>query len=243
MFKSFCLALSFLSRLIPGRSASVQEIYSSIAWYPAAGLMIGLVASFPFALGLAEGKFVLQGFLFTTFLAWLTRALHWDGWADVFDALGSGRQGEEFRQVLKDSRVGVFGALALVLGLAGMIIGSSLCLAAGNWTALPYAVLLGRCLAAPLAFATEAAPSSSLGVLFCAGTRKSHVVIALCFALAGGLICLGPFLCLLSIVVAGCGLFFFRLVALRHGGMGGDFIGATIIWGELGVLLTVALFQ
>lgn len=241
--RRFGAALGLLTRLGPANIVDAARLKASVPFYPLAGLLIGALCVLPFQLGLAEGLPWIQAWLYAGVNIWLTRALHWDGWADVFDALGSGRQGEEFRQILKDSRVGVFGALALVLGAAGMIIGSSMCLAAGLWTALPYAVLLGRCLAAPLAFAAEAAPSSSLGVLLCAGTRPSHLLISLLFALAGGLICLGPVLCLLSLLVAGCGWFFFRHTALRQGGMSGDFLGAAIIWGELGVLLTVALFQ
>ena len=49
------------------------------------------------------------------FLLTITGALHEDGLADVFDAFRAGRSPERIHGILKDSRIGVFGALALLM--------------------------------------------------------------------------------------------------------------------------------
>lgn len=244
--RRFLLALSFLSRLAPGMAADEDDIIASFAWYPLAGLALALVATLPFGLGLAEGRPLLQGLLFTAFLAWLTRALHWDGWADLFDALGSNRSGADFYAVLKDSRLGAFGCIGLVLGLGAVCVCSAVCLEKGNWSALAAAVAFGRCLVAPLALSVPPAEQSSLGVLACAGASLSALGASLGLILLGGLACVyllenldgSQFLIILALAL--CGLLFLRRVALRNGGMNGDFLGAAIIWGELSVLLTLA---
>ena len=48
---------------------------------------------------------------------WLTGALHEDGLADVADGFGGGRTLEDKLRIMRDPRIGSFGALALVLGL------------------------------------------------------------------------------------------------------------------------------
>lgn len=240
--RRFLLALSFLSRLVNGHEATREEVVASFVWYPPAGAVIGLVAAMPFALGFAEGKPLLQGLLYTTFLAWLTRAMHWDGWADLFDALGSGRSGEEFRKILKDSRLGAFGGIALALGLGGMAVCAGICLERGEWPALVWAVILGRCLVGPLAGSTRPGNWSTLGVLSCEGASAVCVAVSVFTALGTGLLCVGLWHLLIGLALAACGVFFLRRVAARVGGINGDFMGAAIIWGELAVLLTVSVF-
>ncbi|MDL2306766.1 adenosylcobinamide-GDP ribazoletransferase [Desulfovibrio sp. OttesenSCG-928-C06] len=235
------LALSFLSRLVNGRAATRDDIVGSFIWYPLAGAILGAVAVLPFALGLAEGKPLLQGILYAAFMAWLTRALHWDGWADLFDALGSGRTGEGFQEVLKDSRLGAFGAVGLVFGIGTMAVAAGLCLEQGHWPALLWGVILGRCLVAPLAGTTSAGSWSTLGVLTCEGTGTASIVISTAAAIVSGLLCVGVWHTLAGLVLAGCGVLFLRRIAIREGGINGDFMGCAIIWGELAVLLTVAV--
>ncbi|KQZ70501.1 MULTISPECIES: adenosylcobinamide-GDP ribazoletransferase [unclassified Nocardioides] len=50
-------------------------------------------------------------------LAWLTRGMHLDGLADVADGLGSGRRGEGALAVMKQSDIGPFGVVTLVVAL------------------------------------------------------------------------------------------------------------------------------
>lgn len=240
MISEFLLALSFLSRLVPGREADESELAASIKWYPLAGLLIGLVAALPFALGLAAGKPLLQGVCFVLFYLWLTRALHWDGLADLFDALGSGRTGEDFYAVLKDSRSGVFGVIAVCAGLAAFAVGAVYSLEYGRWPVLVWAVVMGRAAVSPLAALSLPPRPGGLGSLVFAGADGPALGIGLGLALLTGIICAGFWAALL--VFAACGGIVWHLsrVAARNGGASGDFFGAAVVLTEIATLLICA---
>ena len=87
----------------------------SMAFFPLAGLLIGLL--------LALAYFVLS-FLFSKplvlwltlgCLALLTRCLHLDGFADTIDGFAAGGPKEKILEVMRDSRIGAFGVVGLVL--------------------------------------------------------------------------------------------------------------------------------
>ena len=71
----------------------------------------------------------------------LTRGLHLDGLADTADGLGSGKPAEDALRIMKQSDVGPFGVLTLVLVLLGLLVGHDL-LRAG--TTVQDGVLCGR---------------------------------------------------------------------------------------------------
>lgn len=235
--RSFLLALGFLSRLAPALTADDETMRGSVIWYPAAGALLGLALVLPFALGLMAGHPFVQAWLYTLLSAWLTRALHLDGLADVLDALGSGKSGEAFFSILKDSRLGAFGAAGLALALAGQIILAAACFEAGRLAPLFLAPLLGRCMPALLAAVAPVNPKATLGLLLGAGKLGPALPAALLCALAFALPLLsGPGLLLCALLCAAVLLSLSRL-ARREGGFNGDFLGCAIIGGELAVLL------
>ena len=85
---------------------------------PVAGLIIGCIGAAAFTLTALLG---LPGFVSAAIavavLTFVTGALHEDGLADTFDAFGGGSTRERKLEIMKDSRIGAFGAAALVLGL------------------------------------------------------------------------------------------------------------------------------
>ena len=92
-----------------------------LAWMPVVGLLIGgLWAAFDYAAGLIFPMSV-RGLLDVLFLVILTGGLHLDGLADTADGLLSHRDPARSLEIMKDSRVGTWGAIALffVLGAEG----------------------------------------------------------------------------------------------------------------------------
>jgi adenosylcobinamide-GDP ribazoletransferase len=92
-----------------------KELARSMVFFPLVGLVIGLL--------LALGYYLLS-FLFSKslvlwltigLLALLTRGLHLDGFADTMDGLGSGGPREKILEVMRDSRIGAFGVISLIL--------------------------------------------------------------------------------------------------------------------------------
>lgn len=238
--RSFVLALGFLSRLAPPLRADAADMRAAVFHYPSAGAVLGGVLVLPLWLGCFSWHPLAQAWLYVCLSAWLTRALHLDGLADVLDALGSGGRGEAFRAVLKDSRLGAFGAVGIALYLAGQIALASACLEERALAPLLYAPLLGRCLPALFALLAPQNPEAGLGALPAAPSRPTLAFAVLC-ALAGGFFCLPPLRLLLCLACAGLCLCFLARLARREGGYSGDFFGCAILGGELSVLFAATL--
>ncbi|HVN30077.1 MAG TPA: adenosylcobinamide-GDP ribazoletransferase, partial [Candidatus Binataceae bacterium] len=94
------------------------DVAASMAWFPAVGGVIGIMVAF--------GDLYFQDILGPTLcsaiavlaLAVITGAVHLDGLTDTADALGAGRDRARALEILRDSRIGVFGAIALFFALA-----------------------------------------------------------------------------------------------------------------------------
>jgi adenosylcobinamide-GDP ribazoletransferase len=119
------LALSFLSRLssVMKSDWSDSRIWSwSFVFYPAVGLLLGLIASLPlvvfFKLPAAESLMLLSTLFYVASLEWLTRFLHFDGLCDCCDAFSAMSLSKERRlEIMKDPHVGssAVGAACLLL--------------------------------------------------------------------------------------------------------------------------------
>ncbi len=232
----FAAAMSFLTRLGPARVFSSKEMAQSLRHFSVAGLIIGALCTLPLHGLLGTRHATVQGWLWVGLSLWLTRGLHWDGWADLWDAWGSATRGERFWLIMKDSHIGAFGAMGLVMGLGGQLLFASELAASSAWTGLLWAPVWGRAASALLAALGTAPPSSSLGRLFLPGATP--VVVATQLAVAGaagwllvGLPALGTSACILL-----PGLVALVRLSRQQGGMNGDFLGAMIIWGELAAL-------
>ncbi len=139
--RGFLLALRFLTRLpapaVP--DADADALRRSALWFPAVGLVLGgLLAGVWWAAGRLDPW--LAALLTLVAWVWATGALHLDGLADTFDALGAAH-GDRARllEVLADPHLGSFGAVALVLQLAAKLV--LLALAAEQGVS-PWALLL-----------------------------------------------------------------------------------------------------
>ena len=114
--RTFLAAVSFLT-IIPVKDSSVSPGRAAI-FFPLVGAMIGaagagvfLAASFVLPLSLAS-------LITVAFWTMISGVLHEDGLADVADALRAGRARGKMLAILKDSRIGTYGAVAIVLSIA-----------------------------------------------------------------------------------------------------------------------------
>lgn len=125
--RHFLLALQFFTRVpVTGPLAawvgfSPQMLRASAAHLPGIGWLVGAVAALVFA-GVASGLPGVAGALAAAVLStvatvMLTGAFHEDGLADVADGLGGSAGRERALEIMKDSRIGAFGTVALVLAL------------------------------------------------------------------------------------------------------------------------------
>ena len=126
--RHYLLAIQFFTRIpVTGRLAdwvgySPEMLRASAAHFPGIGVVVGAVAAAVFALLqllLPDTPFrPLVAAVFSTIATvLLTGGFHEDGLADVADGLGGTYNRERALEIMKDSRVGAFGAMALVLVL------------------------------------------------------------------------------------------------------------------------------
>ena len=116
MFAALRASFSFLTLLIPGRIFSNSCMKNSTFFYPVVGAVLGLILFYSsiIILQLTHSVAITSiSYLILSFI--LTRGLHHDGLADIADAWGSGARGIKFREILKDSRIGSFGTIVLIL--------------------------------------------------------------------------------------------------------------------------------
>ncbi|MFZ5540306.1 MAG: adenosylcobinamide-GDP ribazoletransferase, partial [Pseudomonadota bacterium] len=116
----FAAALQFLTRLPLPRTARFSEalLNESARHFPAVGALIGLLGTAALAAALAALPATVAVLLAIAVTIAATGALHEDGLADTCDALGAGCDRTRALAIMKDSRIGSFGALALALRLA-----------------------------------------------------------------------------------------------------------------------------
>jgi adenosylcobinamide-GDP ribazoletransferase len=99
--------------------AHAMPDFARAAWtVPVAGALIGVVAALALALAANLGLGPLPAATITIgFLVLLTGAMHEDGLADLCDGFGGGENRERKLEIMRDSRLGTYGAAALVLSL------------------------------------------------------------------------------------------------------------------------------
>jgi adenosylcobinamide-GDP ribazoletransferase len=126
--RHFLLAVQFFTRIpVTGALAawvgySPAMLRASAAHFPGIGWLVGAAAAGVYALLMAllpPGLFtpLVAAALSTVATVLLTGAFHEDGLADVSDGLGGSSDPARALEIMKDSRVGAFGALALVLAV------------------------------------------------------------------------------------------------------------------------------
>ncbi len=115
--KSFLSAVQFLT-ILPMGGSRPFEAHRAVPFFPLVGLLLGtLLFVFDF-LALTLWPRQAAAALDVVFLVIITGAFHLDGLADTADGLYAGRTRERALEVMKDSRVGVMGAVAILCVLA-----------------------------------------------------------------------------------------------------------------------------
>jgi adenosylcobinamide-GDP ribazoletransferase len=236
------LAVRFLTIVpMPGREATGAGALGRAAWwFPAVGVALGtcLVAAdhlFAFVFPPLLGSILLMAL-------WkvLTGGIHLDGLADVLDGL-AGHDAQRRLAIMRDSRIGVFGAAGIVLCFL-ISAGALDALPAGRHPAMlllaPAAGRLAPLLIGPLFPA--ATPGQGAGAAFLEGLSPwaAPVSVSGLWILAASLLGLWGGL-LLSFALASV-LLWAVFLASRLGGLTGDALGSSVEVGELATLVAAA---
>ena len=238
-------AFGLLTRLplpLPGRGSHEASNLSRSVWaYPLVGAGVGALSALVwFAAQLAGLGLGLSAGLALTSQILITGALHEDGLADFADGLGGGSDVPEKLAIMRDSRIGTFGVIALVMvlglrwgGIAGLALHTVL-------AGLVCSAALGRLGIVALLALLGPARDDGLGALVANPPRRS---VMAAFVLGVGLV-----MAHLPVITASLALLAFAAVvgivavlAKRQiGGYTGDVLGAGEQLAQTGVLLVLA---
>jgi len=240
-FGDILRALALLSRLPVPVDHADQSRAGRVLWaYPVAGGLLGLLAGAIGALAMAMGVPVAVAAAVTLgAMIWITGGLHEDGLADCADGTGA-RDRDRILQIMRDSRIGAYGALALGVSLlirwsaltaiavpVGLVWGMALVALVSR---VPMAVLLAGLrpsrddgmaagIAAPSLFHAMLAVALGLLALFAASGLAGFVIV----------------------VVIGISLVpLIRWACTRLGGHTGDVLGASQQFTEMALLVCLA---
>jgi adenosylcobinamide-GDP ribazoletransferase len=239
MLSAFLIAVRTLTRIPtpePRRGMDAPLLAWSAALYPIVGALLGLTAWGLYAVLRPLLPHAILTLLILALWAVVTGGLHEDGLADVADAFGSQTRREDIHRVLKDSHIGSYGVVALILAFGLRWQGLAQMPEPLLPTALLASQVLPRAGIVTLAYVAGAATPGSGGAL-AKSLRGRQMVTAWVLALLAVL----PFgwqTALLSgvialLVVALCQAYFHRKI----GGITGDCLGAANQLQEIGVLL------
>ncbi|WP_368749601.1 adenosylcobinamide-GDP ribazoletransferase [Klebsiella aerogenes] len=245
MIKSFFATLSFMSRLpVPARwsqGLEIDQYERGIVTFPLVGLLLGAIAGLVMLALHAWCGLPLAALFAVLALALLTGGFHLDGLADTCDGIFSARRRERMLEIMRDSRLGTHGGLALIFVLvAKVFVISELALrGASMLAALAAACAVARGMSVLLMYRQRYAREQGLGNVFIGKVTFRQTVITLALSLALATLLLGVHGLLAAVitllVVSALG----QALKRTLGGQTGDTLGAAIELGEVIFLLAL----
>ena len=267
--KGFLLLLSFMTRIpMPKIEYDEEKLGKSMKYFPVVGIIVGFILLF-FCIIF---NFIFKNLNYSTALPLMilvviltdlitTGALHLDGLADTFDGIFSYRSKHKMLEIMKDSRLGSNGALALILYfLLKFILLFSLTIESREgaiYAIMTYPVVARFCSVVSCA-SSPYARGSGMGKTFVDNTKTCGLIVATVITLLYtiGMIFM-PFvlftnyslpiqiimksILIIVIIVALSALFayaFSKLIERKIGGITGDTLGALL---EISSLLYIVL--
>lgn len=216
-------------RIQYGERDAIEE---SLVWFPFAGLLIGFVMAIT---GYISGLF--SGALFSAMMITLSGiimsgGLHADGLADTADGLFSRKDKDRMLEIMKDSRIGTFGVLALMVVLMARFAAIAE-FAGSNTVALLIIVpVAGRVSLILSCYKTVPARNEGMGQAFIGKSKTKTVLSGIAFLSAAAFLCyrvtghtgvLAPLLFPLILIP---GILINTHITRKIGGLTGDTLGA-----------------
>lgn len=242
MLTQIRLATGFLTilPLLPRAAVAPEALAASFGWFPLVGFSLGAILAAENLLLTPVFGDALAAVILVLTLTVLTGAVHLDALADTADALGAGTDRRRALEIMRDSRIGTFGATATVFFLALEIVALGTMGDARRTVALWLAPGLARWAMVAVGWRIEYLRAEGAGTSLLApgGDRN--------FALAGALAVMAVLPILSGQVLLAYAVAMALAVALRLayrrwlGGVTGDLLGAAGELVEVAVLLVIA---
>lgn len=237
LLRDMVAAFGLLTRLpMPFTPPRPQGVW---AW-PLVGLGVSALAVGLGALALAAGLAPpLVAVLVMAAQAALTGALHEDGLTDCADGFWGGHDRARRLEIMKDSRIGSYGAVALMLAMLARWSALVILISAGQWWVILAAAMLSR---VPMAALMAGLPNArGTGLSASVGAPPWGAVgTGFALALAGALICTGWLGLVMALAMAAAGLGIALVARAKIGGQTGDVLGASQVLAEVSALAIAA---
>lgn len=229
----FLGAVRFFTRLpVPAWVGHSSEALNKAArYFPAVGLLVGVLAALAFALCSLFWPKTLAVLAAMACSLYVTGAFHEDGWSDMVDGFGGGWEQAQVLNIMKDSRIGSFGAVALIM----MLLGKFCALIELELATIPAALIAGHTLSRfcattlmhRLDYVRDEGKAKPLATRI--GSRELALAGATTLLGLGlALVVLGPLAVALGVALAALAtVWLARLFRRRIGGYTGDCLGAT----------------
>lgn len=240
----FLSAVQFLTLVrVPARQYDADSLSRAVKFFPFVGLLIGTSAALLHLLLTPHLPVLIVATLVVAYLVLITGCLHEDGLADAADGFGGGWDRDKILAIMRDSRIGTYGAVTLTLSLLGRVLLIASLPMVRAETYLVAAHVLCRWTTLPLSFYLSPARNRSIDQIDGQGARiarlttRSSLAIGSLFTFVAVVVVLrsragAPIFASAATTLA-TGLYYQR----RIGGVTGDCFGATNQLTEIAVYL------
>jgi len=161
-WKAFLSAVQFLTQVpVPLAPCPSDSLVRAVKFFPLVGFFIGASAGLIHFLLAPHLSRLLTALLIVIFLVSITGCLHEDGLADAADGFGGGWNRDQILLILRDSRIGSYGAAVLTLSLLARVLLLSSIPSGDVVRYLIAAHVLSRWTTLPLSFYLSAARATS----------------------------------------------------------------------------------
>lgn len=255
VWASFTSAVRFLTRIPLGSgvfetsAAAGAALRRGVVFFPIVGGMVGCVTALIVVAGVQVGAPPLvAAFVALGLEALLTGAFHEDAFADTCDAFGGGWSREDILRIMKDSRLGTYGTMALVVGVGARAAAIAAISEAGLfWTiaSIVAAASIGRLIIVGMMATTQPITDGSSQTRDIAGSQsKARLLLAaiLSSPFWVGWIVLSPVVAAITMLVVLVVVFWFRRTILRRvAGTTGDLLGSSAFLTQLVITIAASL--
>lgn len=243
--KIFLATLQFLTRLpVPSNACdrmSVHDYPRGVYWFPVVGLVVGMCCTVVYMLTAGALGPLMAAILAVVTNVLVTGAFHLDGLADSCDGLFAHARRERALEIMRDSRIGTYGAAAVLLTLL-MRVAALYQMGVSGYAMLPVLLatpMVSRGLLPILMFRQNYAREDGLGNLYIGKICPRRFWITLLITALGVALVCGVMSLLAVAITLFVGLIFRSAVQEKIGGQTGDTLGAGIELFEVVFLLAL----
>ncbi len=235
----YFMAQMFLTRIPVPRQAdwSDQQLAASTVYFPMVGILVGGLASLGWLVGYWGWSAPLAAMLAVTVAVLATGAFHEDGLADSADGIGGAFAIEKKLAIMRDSRIGTYGSIALILVTLSKVAAITLLTPANAIPVLIGAHTIARWTSLPLIYNNIYVREHGTGKPFASAVTVKTVLAGSVFTALVATLCFGlNALAIIAFVIVStlCAQWYLRV---KLGGITGDALGAVNSLTELLVYL------